>query len=84
MRAATGNVYEGEWKANKRHGRGTYRYAGGAVEVGRYEANKNVDGFQRLADGTTVWRYQDGKTVGKISLEEARAIAARVGVPAPF
>ena len=35
-------------------------------------------------DGQTAWRTQDGVPVEWISEEEARKIAARVGVPAPF
>ena len=84
MLYAGGDVYIGQWRRDMKHGRGTYRYAGGEVEVGRYEENKNADGACKMTDGQTVWRKQDGKAVGKISLEEARAIAARVGVPAPF
>ena len=76
--------HEGEYKADMKHGRGTYRYADGQVAVGRYEAGKNADGFQRSADGQTVWRFQDGQDTGTVSLEEARAIAARVSVSAPF
>ena len=77
-------MYEGEFKANTRHGRATYRFFDGQVAVGRYEANKNVDGAQWIDNGQTVWRFQDGQATELISLEEARAIAARVGVPAPF
>ena len=32
-RCASGNVYDGEFKADKKEGRGTYRWADGAVEV---------------------------------------------------
>jgi len=84
-RFANGDVYEGEFKADMRHGRGTYRFAGGEVEVGRYEENNDVgEAAKWSADGQRACRFQDGEPVEEISLEEARAIAARVGVPAPF
>ena len=33
MRYADGDVYEGEWKADKKEGRGTYRFANGTGGV---------------------------------------------------
>ena len=42
------------------------------------------EGAMWSADGQTANRLQDGEEVEEISLEEARQIAARVGVPAPF
>ena len=42
------------------------------------------EGAKWSADGQTAWRTQDGQPGEEISLEEARQIAARVGVPAPF
>ena len=81
---ATGNRYEGEWKADKWDGRGTFYYAVGTKEVGRYAAGNDVgEAAQWSADGRTAWRVQDGARGEAISLEEAAAIAARVGLPVP-
>ena len=40
---ASGNKYVGEFKNNKRHGQGTYIYAGGAIESGIWENGKLLD-----------------------------------------
>ena len=81
---ASGNVYEGEWKRGEREGRGTYRYADGDVDVGRSKAGAPVgEGARWSADGKTAWRLTDGEPVETISLQEAAAIAARVGEPVP-
>ena len=80
----SGNVYEGEYKADKQEGRGTYRYADGSVEVGCCKGDKLVgEGVMWSADKKAAWRLRDGAKDGKISLKEAAAIAARVGEPAP-
>ena len=36
-----------------------------------------------LRDRRSAWRLKSGKKSGKITLEEAKAIAARVGLPVP-
>ena len=65
-------------------GRGTYRYASGAVEVCCYAGGAPVgEGAEWNADGQTALRLQDGEPVEEISLEEAARIAARVGEPVP-
>ena len=41
MRYANGDVYEGEWKDNKMHGKGVYRRADGSVyHDGQWKDNK--------------------------------------------
>ena len=86
-RDANGNESTGEYKAGKRDGRGTYRWADGRVDVSRWKAGAPIgEGARWSADGQTAVRLL-GLSSGKkeaISLEEARAIAARVGEPAPF
>ena len=53
--------------------------------MGCYAADMDVgEGAKWSADGETAWRLQDGAPGEEISLEEARRIAAQVGVPAPF
>ena len=58
--------------------------ADGRKLVGRYAADNSVgEAAGWSADGRTAWRVQDGAPVEAISLEEAAAIAARVGLPVP-
>jgi hypothetical protein len=49
---ADGNVYEGEWKADKREGRGIERYANGGGYEGEFKASKK--------EGRGIYRYADG------------------------
>jgi hypothetical protein len=84
FRGATGSAYEGQFVAGRYEGRGQYRYAGGHVEVSRWSDSKPVgEGAQWSADRRTAWRLRDGEIAGEVSLEEARQIAARVGLPVP-
>ena len=84
FRYADGRVYDGEYVGNKMEGRGTYRHANGNVQVCRYLAGVLVgEGVIWLADRKTAWRILDGAAVEEVSLEEAAAIAARVGLPVP-
>ena len=63
----------------------TYRFANGEVTVTCWKADAPVgEGAEWINNGQTANRTQDGQPVEEISLEEARQIAARVGVPAPF
>jgi hypothetical protein len=36
----TGNLYNGEWKEDRRHGQGTYSFVSGELYVGQWEMNK--------------------------------------------
>ena len=75
-------MYEGEWKADKKEGRGTYRYADGRIAVGFYMAGADVgEGVRWSADGQAAERLRDGEPVEAISLEEALRIASDIGVP---
>ena len=79
-----GAVYEGECKAGKKEGRGTFRFADGNVAVGRYAAGADVGiGARWSVDGRTALKLKDGKPVEEISLEAAAKIAAEVGEPVP-
>ena len=83
-RYAYGDVYEGEFKADQQEGRGTYRYASGTVEVVFYKAGKDVgEGVRWMGNGQITGRLRDGQPVEVISLEEARATVARLGLPLP-
>jgi hypothetical protein len=80
----TGDVYEGEYKAGKKEGKGSYRYPTGQVELGCYKGGADVGEAARWSkDRQTAWRMQDGKPGDEISLEDAAATAARLGLPVP-
>ena len=85
FRYASGNVYEGEYKAGKKDGHGTYHFADGTAAVLWSNADVPVgEGVHWTADRQTAWRLQDGKCVGEaISPEEAQKVAERLGLPVP-
>ena len=64
---ASGDMYEGQWKAGKREGQGTTRYAIGNVYVGQYKANtKEGEGKFFYATGDVYeGQYKAGKHEGK-------------------
>ena len=64
---ASGDMYEGQWKAGKREGQGTTRYAIGNVYVGQYKANtKEGEGKFCYATGDVYeGQYKAGKHEGK-------------------
>jgi len=56
----------------------------GAREVGRYAADADVGEAVRWdEERKTAWRLVDGEEQEEVSLTEAAAIAARVGLPVP-
>jgi hypothetical protein len=75
---------QGEWKGGERTGKGTMRWSDGEIEVGRYVSGEQVGEGMRWADH---WkgpkRVKDGQVAELISMEEARRVAERVGVPMP-
>ena len=84
MRGANGDVYAGARVADKMEGRGTFRFADGRAEVGRYKADAPVgEGAQWSADLATANRMQDGQPVARIPLEEAARIAQALGLAVP-
>ena len=66
---ASGDMYEGEWRAGKREGQGTVRYAIGDVYEGQYKADKKDGrGTFRYAIGDVYegeWRAGDREGQGK-------------------
>ena len=64
---ASGDMYEGQWKAGKREGQGTTRYAIGNVYEGQYKADtKEGEGTTRYATGDVYeGQYKAGKQEGK-------------------
>ena len=83
-RMADGDAYEGQWKANKKDGTGTYHYASGRADVTRHEADANVgEGARWSAERDMAWRLSGGDVVEEISLEEAARIAELLNVAVP-
>ena len=65
-------------------GGGTCTCLDGTATVSAYRAGRAVgDGVQWSADRQTAWRTLDGEEQGEISLDEARELAARIGLPVP-
>lgn len=83
-RMADGDVYEGSWKAGAKEGPGTYWYASGRADVVKYAAGSDAgEGARWAVDRQMAWRLHAGEVVDEISLEEAAAIAERLGEPVP-
>lgn len=80
--ADRGDVYEGEWMADRRHGRGIYHRADGRADVTAYDDHGPVgEGTQWSPSREFVVRLFDGAIVGQISVGAALEICARIGVP---
>ena len=82
---ADGSCFAGEYRRDMKHGAGTYSYPDGRAEVGTYaDDDDSGEGARWDADRTRAWRLADGEIDGdRISLEEAAAIAARLGLSVP-
>lgn len=85
MSYTSGSAYVGDWRAGRKHGSGTYKWADGRIEVGLYEGDESVgEGVMWSADQRQAWKIvNDGREVEEVSLLEARNIATRVGEPVP-
>ena len=69
---------------DKKHGKGTFTYASGEVEVGQYNMGKDIgEGARWSSDRRTAWRLKDGNKGDEILLAEAAQIAGRLGLPVP-
>jgi hypothetical protein len=87
VRYADGEVYEGEWKADKMEGHGTYRAAHGDVYEGEWKADK-MEGrsTMRYADGDVYeGEYKANKKEGRGTYRFAngRAMVSRLKADAP-
>ena len=85
LRFPDGNVFEGQFKAAEMDGIGTFLWASGDADVGTYRADEPTGvGVRWSADRQTAWQLLNGQQEeAKISLDEARALAAKIGVPVP-
>ena len=79
MRYHNDDSFEGQWKAGKKDGYGTYTRADGTVEVGSYSDGKDAgDGVLWSADRQTAERLLDGIEQGAIALDEASELADQI------
>lgn len=81
--ADRGDMYEGEWMADQRHGRGTYYRCDGRADVATYVHHDTIigEGTQWSPNREFVVRLVGGVNQGPISVEEALEICRRMGVP---
>ena len=67
MPVGTGDVYEGEWKADKYEGRGTYRYKDGDVYEGEWKA-VSMMGAARYRYANGWWSWSSTMRAAKITV----------------
>ncbi|KAL7526555.1 hypothetical protein ACHAXR_001540 [Thalassiosira sp. AJA248-18] len=80
--ADRGDVYEGEWLADRRHGRGIYFRSDGRADVTRYECHDVVgEGVQWSPNREFCVRLVGGVNRGMCSVGRALEICGRIGVP---
>lgn len=80
--ADRGDIYEGEWMGDRRHGRGVYYRSDGRADVCRYVDHDCVgEGTQWSPNRVFVVRLMDGVTIERIGVGEALEVCERVGVP---
>ena len=83
-RFTNGNIYQGVFREEKPTGPGTMYFGNGDAALSLYEqGTPQGEGVRFSSDRRSAWRLESGKKSGKITLEEAKAIAARVGLPVP-
>ena len=73
-----------QYKEGKYHGRGKFTWANGHVMLTKYDADRPVgQGVGWTADRTQAVELLDGTPGRTIRLDEAEAIAARIGLAVP-
>ena len=81
---ANGDRYEGEFKADRMHGRGAYASADGAFVASLFKRSAPVGvGAKWSADRASARRVRDGADEERIALDAAAAIAAELGLAPP-
>jgi hypothetical protein len=79
-----GDVHAGEWRAGKKDGLGSCVYADGRASVGKFRDGIDAgDGVSWSADRQRAWQLRAGKEVAEVCPDEARELAARLGLPVP-
>lgn len=80
--ADRGDMYEGEWLQDRRHGRGIYYRADGRADVAQYRNHHVVgQGVQWSPNREYVVRLENGRSCGRISVREALGACDRIGMP---
>lgn len=74
-----GEMYEGEWKCDRRHGSGVHYYADGRADVCSYENNEVVGEGTRWSC-SQVMLLVDGRVCSRLSVGEGLEINALIGV----
>ncbi len=74
-----GEMYEGEWKCDRRHGSGVHYYADGRADVCSYENNAVVGEGTRWSC-SQVMLLVDGRVCSRLSVGEGLEINALIGV----
>lgn len=83
-RFTNGNIFQGVFRAEMPTGPGTMWFQNGDAALNLYEQGMpQGEGVRFSSDRRTAWRLKNGKKSGKITFEEAKAIAAEVGLPVP-
>lgn len=78
-----GDMYEGEWKEDQRHGRGIYYRHDGRADVAMYVHHDTMigEGVQWSPNREYVVKFVEGVNWGPISVTEALEICAKMGIP---
>ena len=72
MKYYSGDVYSGEWRGNKQHGKGTFEYANGDVlkSIGEWKEGKKDGVFEDIVRVTITQRkkvfYEDDEAKTKV------------------
>mmetsp|Transcript_973 Transcript_973/g.1577 ORF Transcript_973/g.1577 Transcript_973/m.1577 type:complete len:463 (-) Transcript_973:605-1993(-) len=82
---ANGAEYIGHYKNDEKDGPGTFRHANGEVDIDVWREGTRVGGGVRWnATQSRAYKLEKGKQEERITLSEARMIAATLCVPVPF
>ena len=78
------SVFDGQYKNDMKHGAGTMTYANGVTDVANFREGHQVgEAVSWGALRRKAWRLRDGEAQDEISLDEARELMARIGLPVP-
>mmetsp|Transcript_25008 Transcript_25008/g.33152 ORF Transcript_25008/g.33152 Transcript_25008/m.33152 type:complete len:118 (+) Transcript_25008:622-975(+) len=76
---SNGDIYEGMFRCNKRHGPGRYKWKDGKEDAIRYKEGMRVGyGVQWSPNKRKVWLLEEMKQVKRISNELARQISRSI------